>query len=335
MLHQNFLSEMKFRIYFLSSIFRRYGLRKLVIQSIRSDSFYSLQKYVIYYLWFMRFSEKYINKIFFVGILFLSAFRCSSVEDAYLRKVQKEFSSQAVKSSGILKESDIAHMPPPVRKYIAYTGILGKEKIQNARIEFDERMYRKAGTEPLVSSSEQFNFYGRPARIFYMKSRMFGIPLRILHSYSEEKAEMQVRAASLFDTVNISGEDLTMAETVTVLNDMCLLVPGALVSEKIKWQNIDSTSAKVFFENGKYRVSAVLYFNDKGELINFISEDRSALQDDGSLKKANWSTPVRDYREFHGIRAPSYGEAVWHYPEGDFVYGKFMLKDIRMNVNEK
>ena len=67
-------------------------------------------------------------------------------------------------------------------------------------------------------------------------------------------------------------------------------------------KEIDSLSCAVTIENGKYKVSAILYFNEKGELINFVSDDRSALQDDGTMKKARWSTPVSDYKEIDGGR---------------------------------
>jgi len=167
-----------------------------------------------------------------------------------------------------------------------------------------------------------------------MKSSMFLIPFRIFHSYTDEKATFVVRIASLFNAVDLAGKDLTTAETVTLLNDMCIFAPGTLADKRLSWKEINPVSSRVTIETGPYRVSAVLYFNEKGELINFISEDRYALQDDGSLKKFKWSTPVRDYKEINGRKIPTYGETIWHYPEGDFIYGRFSLKDIKYNVKD-
>ena len=114
--------------------------------------------------------------------------------------------------------------------------------------------------------------------------------------------------------------------------NLCIFVPGRLIDRRLSWKGIDSLSAGVTMENGRYKVSAVLSFNERGELVNFVSEDRYALQDDGTLRKAKWSTPVRDYREIDGRRIPTYGETIWHYPEGDFTYGVFTLKEITYNV---
>lgn len=258
---------------------------------------------------------------------------CHSVQQDFSDAVNREYATRPPIVPSILSEGDVARMPAPVRKYLAFTGALGRPKPVSMRLVFDEMMYRKPGSQGMVSTSEQYNFYGRFARFFYMKSQLLMIPFRILHAYSSERATMHVRVAGLFDAVNLSGKDLTMAETVTVLNDLCLFAPGALADPRITWQALDDVSARVFFENGPYRVSAVLHFAPTGELINFVSEDRLALQDDGSLRKAKWSTPVSQYRLIEGRRIPFYGEAIWHYPEGDYVYGRFWLKDIQYNVD--
>jgi hypothetical protein len=167
-----------------------------------------------------------------------------------------------------------------------------------------------------------------------MKARKMCIPFLAKHFYSQQQATFVVRVAGMFKVVDIKGEELTTAETVTLLNDLCLFAPGALTDRRLSWKEIDALSCEVTLLNGRFRVSARLFFNEKGELINFISDDRSALQDDGTIKQARWSTPVGEYREMDGRLVPTYGETIWHYPEGDFTYGKFRLKDIQYNVSQ-
>jgi hypothetical protein len=162
-----------------------------------------------------------------------------------------------------------------------------------------------------------------------------GIPFRALHIYAKEQASFQVAVANLFKVVDISGDELTKAETVTVLNDMCIFAPGSLTDKRLSWKEIDSSSCEVTLTNGRFRVSAVLYFSAAGELINFVSDDRSALQDDGTMKQVRWETPVSDYKEFEGRRIPTVGKTIWKYPEGDFTYGVFTLKRVEYNVREK
>jgi hypothetical protein len=53
-----------------------------------------------------------------------------------------------------------------------------------------------------------------------------------------------------------------------------------------------------------------------------------------TYKNYRWTTPLKDYVEINGRKIASYGEAVWHTPEGEFVYGKFHLAGIDYNCRE-
>jgi len=258
-----------------------------------------------------------------------------SFQTEFTDKVNEEFKIEPAGAEEILTENDIGHLPLPVRKYIIYSGAIGKSKPQNVHITFDAKMVSKPNAAPMNATSEQYNFFGSFTRLFLMKASKMLIPFQAGHVYCNETATFVVRVANLFNIVDVKGEDLTTAETVTLLNDMCVFAPGNLYDKRLTWKEIDSLSCAVTIENGKYKVSAILYFNESGELINFVSEDRYALQEDGTMKRAKWSTPLKDYREIDGRRIPTYGETIWNYPEGDFTYGTFRLKNITYNVTSR
>jgi hypothetical protein len=50
------------------------------------------------------------------------------------------------------------------------------------------------------------------------------------------------------------------------------------------------------------------------------------------MKQYPFFTPVSDYQKIDGINIMSRGDAVWGYPDGNFTYGKFLLKDINYNL---
>lgn len=268
------------------------------------------------------------GSVTFISILIAGC----SMHDQFESKQRTEFDRQPLTDTVILTESDIAGLPSPVQKYLRFTGSVGKARPQNVRVEFDAQMFRKPGSAPMNASSEQINFFRFPARIFYMEASQYLVPFRVLHAYQNSEATMVVRVASLFNAVDLSGKELTEAETVTILNDICFFAPGALVDDRITWKEIDPLTVDARFTNGAYSISARLIFDQDGSLVNFVSNDRGALQDDGSLRKVPWSTPIGKYRDFEGRRVPTYGEAIYHYPEGPFTYGIFKLKSIQYNV---
>ena len=75
------------------------------------------------------------------------------------------------------------------------------------------------------------------------------------------------------------------------------------------------------------RFSAVLRFNDTGEMVDFITEDRYRSVGKAHLQ-TRWSTPLRRYREVNGLCIPTEGDAVWHLPEGEFPYIQVAISEV-------
>jgi hypothetical protein len=131
-----------------------------------------------------------------------------------------------------------------------------------------------------------------------------------------------------------AGKEMDIAETVTWLNDLCLFAPAGLIEKRIQWEAIDSLSSKATFINKDISISALLYFNNQGELINFVSDNRYRIASDEDRKVVRFSTPVKNYVEHNGRKYPSYGEAIWNLPEGDLTYGQFNTKEVEYNVKD-
>ncbi|MBD0779927.1 hypothetical protein HPE56_19180 [Maribacter sp. ANRC-HE7] len=227
-----------------------------------------------------------------------------------------------------ITENDLVGLPKNVQDYLRYVGVVGKPKIHNVRIVFEGAM-RDKGKDWFNFTSEQYNFFQSPTRLFFMKAKIKGIPINGYHKYDKEGARMQIKLLSLFPVVDIDGPKMFPTETVTFLNDLCLFAPGALIDDRIRWETIDELSVKATFTTNGTSISAILYFNEKGQLVNFVSNDRYSVSE---MKTFPFSTPVKNYQNINGYNLPTYGEAIWHYPGGEFIYGKFNVKRIEYNV---
>jgi len=91
--------------------------------------------------------------------------------------------------SEIITERDLEHLPLPVKKYLAYVGVVGKPKINNVRIVFEGQM-REKGKDWFPFTSEQYNFFDTPTRLFFMKAKIKGLPTYGYHKYDREGASM-------------------------------------------------------------------------------------------------------------------------------------------------
>lgn len=233
-----------------------------------------------------------------------------------------------------LTEKDIASLPDPVQKYLRYSGALGKPQVQNFHAVWSGQQKLQETRPWLNFHAEQYNFYDQPSRFFYISSRLFGIPFRGLHMYSGSAATFQIKLASLIPVVNAYGEIMTKGETVTLFNDMCGLAPAALIAKSIQWETIDPLTVRATFTNQGFTISALLYFNQAGELTNFVSDDRYQQVKGNTFANYRWSTPLRDYKEINGHKLASNAEVIWHMPKGEFVYGQYHLMQLAYNVQK-
>jgi hypothetical protein len=256
------------------------------------------------------------------------------------KELQREYRSEAAKiladsrqqSDSILTEEDIRHLPQPVQKYLAYVGAIGKEKVRNFKVVFEGEFKTDPAKDWTKMKAEQYSEIVDTKRLYFMEMKMSGLPIVGLHKYAETKAIMLIKLAGLITVADGKGEEMDKGETVTVFNDMCLLAPASLIDKRIQWEIVDPLAVKATFNNNGIKVSAMLYFNDKGELVKFVSDDRYYSPTGKTYENIRWSTPVYEYKDYDGVRISSGGEAIWSFPDGDYCYARARIKEIKYNV---
>jgi hypothetical protein len=261
----------------------------------------------------------------------IAGFSTANYYSWYQKEVKAGLSQTAALPVPVLTEQAIASLPEPVKNYIRYTGSVGKPKVENFKLEFTGQIRKNEQSAWMPFTSEQYNFMQSSKRLFFMKAVMKGLPVAGFHCFKNGDAFMDIRLFSLFKVQYQSGKEMGIAETVTFFNDMCCMAPATLIDKRITWLESDSTKVKTEFTNNGITITAWLYFNEKGELFNFVSDDRFAAGENNTMKRIRWSTPMKDYREIDGYRLASNAEANYSYPEGDLCYGMFSLKHIKFN----
>jgi hypothetical protein len=236
--------------------------------------------------------------------------------------------------SEMLTEKDLQHLPAIVQKYLHYSGSVGKEKVTNFKAVFKGGIRSSSAEEYMPLTSVQYNFTDKPTRLFYIIAKKKGIPAKGIHLYIDQTAIMLVKIFGLFPVVNASGKEMDQGETVTLFNDMCFMAPASLIDPNIEWTETDKLTVEAKFTNGSITIGAILYFNEKGELIDFLSNDRFETTDGKTYKNYPWLTPVSGYTNVNGYRLPSGAKLIYKHPDEDFCYGEFNLVSIDYNCKD-
>lgn len=246
----------------------------------------------------------------------------------------KIFTSEAEKTEhsaegkSIVNLQDLDALPEVVRKYLLYTGVVGKEIPQSVHFKWKGYFKTDRNKKWAKIKALQFNSLAPNIRCFYMDLRMMGLPVKGLHLYKNAVASMKIKIVGLFQVVDAHGFEMNKGETVTFFNDMCFFCPAWFLKSDIQWEELDSLRVNATYTNNGMKISATLIFNPQGQLINFISNDRYLSSDGKTYLNYPWTTPVGDYKESNGRMLPSYGEATWITPDGEFCYGKFYLDEL-------
>jgi hypothetical protein len=228
-------------------------------------------------------------------------------------------------------EAEVARLPPLMQAYLRRVGAVGRPHVRNMRVVFDAQMRFGPNSKWMESTAVQYEFFNPTARLFHMSASLYGLPFDILHRYVGDSATFQVRIAGLVPMVDVKGATLTKAETVTLLNDIVVMAPATVLDLPLTWETIGPRTIRATFSNAGHTVSALLTFSVEGDLVGFLSGDRTQEDAKGS-KNSPWSTPISEYAEVDGIRVGTHGSANWIEPTGEWTYGKFVIRELAYNV---
>jgi hypothetical protein len=214
------------------------------------------------------------------------------------------------------------------------TGVAGQPRVTDFRVRMHGRIRSGPTARWMPLAAEQHTFVDERTRLFYLDSSMVGLPVQGYHRYAGTSAAMTVKLGGIVPVVDVTGDEMHRAETVTMFNDLCIMAPATLIDPAIVWEPVDSHTVRATFTNAGHTIRAELSFNDAGELTNFSSDDRYELGTDGrTLERKRWSTPVGGYRSFGHVRLAATGAARWHAPSGEYAYIEIVLDEVDYNVS--
>lgn len=231
----------------------------------------------------------------------------------------------------LITAEDLTGLPEQLQVYLTNAGVVGKPRVKYFHVTMSGDFRMNKNQDYSACKAEQYTFIESGTRLFYMTMKFKGIGISGLHHYDSRNAFMRIKILDLLKVVDYAGELMHQAETVTYFNDLCIMAPGALLDEDITWESIDETHVKGTLRKHGNEVSAIVTFNEKGMLQDFVSDDRLDVSDGGEPISIPWSTPMSGYGQVGAYYLPNVGEAIWHYPEEDFSYIRLTIEEVSVN----
>lgn len=229
----------------------------------------------------------------------------------------------------VFTEEDFAALPVAIQKYIQSCGYIGTPKMSYLKMEFHDVDFMQGRAGPALKIDyTQYNFVNKPCRMALIDSSMFGIPFEGYDYYQNGTGGMKgviAKAITLFDQ---TGADMDKACLVTFLAES-LFAPTILLQDYITFEEISDYEVRATITYGGQTASGIFTFNKQYEMISFTTKDRAVAGTDGSMEYVPWSALCGDYQIIaNGIKYPSKFQAVWNYPDGDFIYFDGVISEV-------
>jgi hypothetical protein len=228
--------------------------------------------------------------------------------------------------------ADLERLPPPVRRWLDQSGIVGRAPIRTVRLRQAGELRTAPGAAFLPATAEQYFTVDPPGFVWRVQARMFGVlPVEGRDLLAQGHGEMLIKAASLLPIVHARDEKIDHGSKLRFLGEIVWFPSGAL-APYVSWERIDDSSARATMTSGTDTVSAVFQFDEQGRMVGLDAE--RYFGGGPGAKLTPWSVVCTDWRRFQGILVPTRGEVRWILPAGTFGYYRWEVVDVEFDRPE-
>jgi hypothetical protein len=225
--------------------------------------------------------------------------------------------SQA-ESTAVVTAALLDGLPPPIRRYLLYTGVVGAPMVRSVYLRQKGAM-RQSTTQPWLPLDAEQHYTVQPPGFVWSGTLLLGpLPLaRARDRYADGWGNMLIRAGGIYRIADATGAEMDQGALMRYLSEM-IWFPTAFLGENVSFEAVDDKSARVTLTDHGRGVSGTLHVDEEGRLTNF--EAKRYRMVGGGYELTTWSAPAWEYGELAGLRLPTRGLAVWKLAEGDLAY---------------
>ena len=232
--------------------------------------------------------------------------------------------------SEIVTKEMLQGLPYPVQLWLSNCGIIGKEKIHSIRLKQKALMRAKPNQRTWVeATAEQYITLDTPAFIWKVKMNMIPLlPVTGCDRFIDGKGRMNIKLLSLVNMVNQTDAKIDQGALQRFLGEI-MWAPSAALLPYIKWEALDSLSAKATMTYNHTSGSVIFHFNTKGDIVYCTANRYMGGGEQATLEK--WEGRTTAIGAINGIRMPVQSEVTWKLKGGDFTWFKFNITDMEYN----
>jgi hypothetical protein len=216
--------------------------------------------------------------------------------------------------------TDLAGLPAPVARYVAFALPKGQRRIRAAHVRWTGDMRLQPDAEWSPFAADQHFTTAAPGFVWDARVRMIPlVPVFVRDSYVSGEGRTLGMIGAVAKVVNEGGTpEMAQGALARWLGEAAWFPTAFLPGEGVSWTAIDDSTARASVTDGAVRVTGDFHFAATGELLGMSGMRYRDVNGRGVL------TPFEGrYTQFaprDGMMMPSRAEVAWLLPQGRYTY---------------
>ena len=244
----------------------------------------------------------------------------------FSKQVKELFAQSKNISYKTFDKNQLNNLPEPVQQYFTHILKDGQPYISYARIKHDGQFKPGLNKGWMNIKGEQYATTEKPGFIWKGTTSMF----TARDMYMGDKGQLTVSLFSLYNIVDVQGEQYNQGELLRWLGESILYPTNFLPSERLKWFAIDSQTAKLTYTYSGLSLFFKITFNENAEITEM---ETKRYMDETNAE--TWIIKATNYKELNRVIIPTSFDVLWRLNTGDFSYAKFNITEVEYNKPEK
>ena len=227
-------------------------------------------------------------------------------------------------------EELIKDLPEPMKKHLRVCRYIDTPVPVNANVYWSESWLKMSPNKDWGKlHTTQFNSVKPIGRVAYMK--FLAMPVAARDLYRDGYGEINGKLLNFIKVAFDNSSEVAQSALITTFCEF-MLIPGYLLLDNVKWEQIDDYSVRGTLSDNGIEVSGMFYFDNDGLFTYFETFDRYFTTGKNSYKKLKFSVIIDSYKTQDKLKISEKVKVMWHLPEGDFEYYKGTIDKIEFNV---
>jgi hypothetical protein len=245
------------------------------------------------------------------------------------QQIERLYSTSRNISVNTFSSEQIKDLPEPVQKYFTYSLEEGQHYVSYVKLKHAGEFRQNENQKWMPIEGEEYFTTETPGFIWIGKISLLPLLwITGIDMYSEGKGVFQIKLLSIITIADTpKGKELDESELMRWLAEAPLFPTALLPSNFLRWEPVDSDSAKAIIDYAGNRAEVLFHFDREGKIVQMTADRYRAV--DNSFVKEKWLGHYSSYAIAENMMIPWNIEVSWNSEIGNFTYAKFNIKDIQ------